>query len=61
MKIGQNYIGVSVGATILNDKNQVLLSLLSKNCRNERGKYERMGWSCRIWRNKRAGYKRGKF
>lgn len=37
---GRDYIGVGVGAAILNDGNQVLLSLRGPKARNERGKWE---------------------
>ncbi len=40
MKKGVDYIGVSVGALILNDKGEIFLSKRSKNCRNERGCWE---------------------
>lgn len=37
---GQDYIGVGVGAVILNDKQEILLSLRGPKARNERGKWE---------------------
>jgi len=40
MKRGVDYIGVSVGAMILNDKGEVLLCKRSKNASNERGCWE---------------------
>jgi len=40
MKKGIDYIGVSVGAMILNDKKELFLAKRSKNCRNERGHWE---------------------
>jgi 8-oxo-dGTP diphosphatase len=43
MKKGVDYIGVSVGAIIVNDKGEVFLSLRSKNCRNEVGHWENPG------------------
>ncbi len=43
MKRGVEYIGVSVGAFILNDKGQVLLCKRSQNAGNERGCWEAPG------------------
>jgi mutator protein MutT len=40
MKRGIDYIGVSVGAMILNDKGEVLLCKRSQNASNERGCWE---------------------
>lgn len=37
---GRDYIGVGVGAAILNDRQEVLLSLRGSQARNERGKWE---------------------
>jgi len=39
MKPGKDYIGVGVGAFILNDKNEVLMLLRSSQCKNEAGKW----------------------
>ncbi len=39
MKPGKDFIGVGVGAFILNDRNEVLMLLRSKNCKNEAGKW----------------------
>lgn len=43
MKRGVDYIGVSVGALILNDKGEVLLCKRSQNASNERGCWEAPG------------------
>lgn len=43
MKPGIDYIGVSVGAFIINDKGEVLLMKRSQNAKNERGKWEAPG------------------
>ena len=37
MKKGMDYIGVSCGAMIFNDKGELFLSKRSQNCKNERG------------------------
>ena len=39
MKPGKDFIGVGVGAFILNDKNEVLMLLRSEECKNESGKW----------------------
>ncbi|MBN2112487.1 NUDIX domain-containing protein [Candidatus Woesearchaeota archaeon] len=39
MKPGKDFIGVGVGALILNDKNEFLMLLRGKNCKNEHGKW----------------------
>lgn len=43
MMQGVDYIGVSVGAFIVNDKGEVLLLKRSNNAKNERGKWEAPG------------------
>lgn len=43
MKAGVDYIGVSVGALIINEKGEVFLSKRSLQARNERGKWEAPG------------------
>jgi mutator protein MutT len=43
MKKGVDYIGVSAGAMIINDKGEVFLSKRSKNTRNEREHWETPG------------------
>ncbi len=45
MKKGIDYIGVSAGAMIFNDKNELFLSKRSQNCKNERGHWETPGGS----------------
>lgn len=43
MKAGIDYIGVSVGAWIVNDKGEILLLKRSEKTKNERGKWEAPG------------------
>lgn len=43
MKAGVDYIGVSVGAWIINGKGEVLLTKRSQNAKNEKGKWEAPG------------------
>ena len=43
MKAGIDYIGVSVGAFIVNDKGEILLMKRSQNAKNEKGKWEAPG------------------
>lgn len=45
MKKGTDYIGVSAGAMIFNDKGELFLSKRSQNCKNERGHWETPGGS----------------
>jgi 8-oxo-dGTP diphosphatase len=45
MKKGIDYIGVSAGAMILNDKGELFLSKRSQNVKNERGCWETPGGS----------------
>ena len=45
MKKGTDYIGVSAGAMILNDKGELFLSKRSQHCKNERGHWETPGGS----------------
>jgi mutator protein MutT len=45
MKKGVDYIGVSAGAIIFNDKGKIFLSKRSKNTKNERGCWETPGGS----------------
>ena len=40
MKNGIDYIGVSVGAMIVNDGGEILLAKRSQNAKNERGCWE---------------------
>jgi mutator protein MutT len=43
MKKGVDYIGVSVGALIINDNGEVFLTKRSQNAKNERGHFEAPG------------------
>lgn len=43
MKPGIDYIGVAVGAFIINDKGEVLLMKRSQQAKNEKGKWEAPG------------------
>lgn len=45
MKKGIDYIGVSAGAMIFNDKNELFLSKRSRSVKNERGCWETPGGS----------------
>lgn len=45
MKIGHDYIGVSVGAMIFNEKGELFLAKRSKNAKNEKGCWEIPGGS----------------
>ena len=45
MKKGIDYIGVSAGAMVFNDKGELFLSKRSQNCKNERGHWETPGGS----------------
>lgn len=43
MKIGVDYIGVSVGALVFNKRGEVFLNKRSQNARNEKGSWEAPG------------------
>lgn len=45
MQQGVDYIGVSVGALIINSKKEILLLKRSEQCRNEKGSWEAPGGS----------------
>ena len=45
MKPGVDFIGVSVGAVVFNNNDEVFLSKRSQNCKNERGCWEFPGGS----------------
>ena len=45
MQKAVDYIGVSAGAMIFNDKGELFLSKRSQNCKNERGHWETPGGS----------------
>ena len=48
MKKGVDYIGVSAGAMVFNDKGELFLSKRSQNCKNERGHWETPGGSAEL-------------
>jgi len=43
MKAGIDYIGVSVGALLINDNGEILLQKRSQHVKNEKGKWEAPG------------------
>lgn len=45
MKKGVDYVGVSAGAMVFNDKGELFLSKRNQNCKNERGCWETPGGS----------------
>lgn len=45
MKQGVDYIGVAVGALIINDKGEIFITKRSQQCKNERGSWEIPGGS----------------
>lgn len=58
MKAGINYIGVSVGATIINKKGEILLLKRSQNAKNEKGKWEAPGGAVDFWEKREDAIKR---
>lgn len=58
MKPGVDYIGVSVGALILNEKGEVLLVKRSQNARNEKGKWEAPGGAVEFWETRETAVRR---
>ena len=58
MKPGIDYIGVSAGAIILNDNDEILLSKRSKNTRNEQGKWETPGGKVEFGETREQAVKR---
>lgn len=58
MKPGVDYIGVSVGALVLNDSGQILLGKRSMNSRNERGKWEAPGGQVHFGETREAAIRR---
>lgn len=58
MKAGRDYIGVSVGAVIINNKGEILLLKRSKNAKNEKGKWEAPGGSVDLWEKRSDAVKR---
>jgi len=58
MKAGIDYIGVSVGALIFNEKGEVLLLKRSQNAKNEKGKWEAPGGAVDFWEKREEALKR---
>lgn len=58
MKAGIDYIGVSVGAFILNNKGELLLLKRSQNSKNEKGKWEAPGGAVEFWEKRTDAIKR---
>ena len=58
MQKGIDYIGVSVGAIIINDKGQVLLTKRSQKTRNEQGKWEAPGGAVKFGEKREEAVKR---
>ncbi|MBI2074858.1 MAG: NUDIX domain-containing protein [Candidatus Levybacteria bacterium] len=58
MKAGVDYIGVSVGALIVNNKGEILLSKRSKLTRNEQGSWEAPGGAVDFFEKREDAIKR---
>lgn len=58
MKAGIDYIGVSVGAVIINKKGEILLLKRSQNAKNEKGKWEAPGGAVDYWEKRDDAVKR---
>lgn len=58
MKKGIDYIGVSVGAFIINNKGEILLTKRSKKTRNEQGKWEAPGGAVKFNETREKAIKR---
>lgn len=58
MKAGLDYIGVSAGAFIVNDKREVLLCKRSMKARNEKGKWEAPGGQVHFGETREQAVKR---
>jgi len=58
MKAGVDYIGVSVGAVIINDKDEILLLKRSQYAKNEKGKWEAPGGAVDFWEKREDSVKR---
>jgi 8-oxo-dGTP diphosphatase len=58
MKAGIDYIGVSIGAVIINSKNEILLLKRSQNAKNEKGKWEAPGGAVEFWEKREQAVKR---
>lgn len=59
MEKGIDYIGVSVGAMIFNNKNQLFLTKRGKKCKNERGHWEAPGGGVKFGERLIDAIKRG--
>jgi len=55
MKAGIDYIGVGVGAVIINDNNEILLTLRGKKAKNEKGTWEIPGGAIEFGETLEAG------
>lgn len=58
MKAGIDYIGVSIGAVIINDKSEIFLLKRSQNAKNEKGKWEAPGGAVDFWEKREDAVKR---
>ncbi len=58
MEAGLDYIGVSAGALIVNDKGKILLCKRSMKARNEKGKWEAPGGQVHFGETREAAIKR---
>lgn len=58
MKLGVDFIGVSVGALIFNDKGEMFLNKRSSQARNERGCWEAPGGAVRFGESREVAIKR---
>jgi 8-oxo-dGTP diphosphatase len=58
MIAGVDYIGVSIGAVIINDNSEILLLKRSQNAKNEKGKWEAPGGAVNFWEKRDDAVKR---
>lgn len=58
MKAGVDYIGVSIGAVIINHNSEILLLKRSQNAKNEKGKWEAPGGAVDFWEKRDDAVKR---
>ena len=58
MQNGVDYIGVSVGALIVNDKGEIFLNKRGKEARNEKGCWEAPGGAVDFWEKREDAIKR---
>lgn len=58
MKAGIDYIGVSAGALIINEKGEILLTKRSKKTRNEKSKWEAPGGQVKFGETREQAVKR---